>query len=264
MLEIKDLNVIFHQGTINENHVLKDINLTIHDHDFITVIGSNGAGKSTLLNAICGSIEITKGEISLNGTLLNPLAEHQRALKIGRLFQDTKMGTAPSLSIEENIALAMSRGQKRLLGMAVRKKDQALFKEKLKDLSLNLEDRLRTPAGLLSGGQRQALALIMATIVPPQLLLLDEHTAALDPKSSQIILNLTEKIIKENQLPALMITHNIEHALKYGNRTIVLSQGRIIADLDQNQRSQMSVQNIMQLYKNEQDVLSDRILLGTF
>ncbi len=262
MLEIKNLNVVFNQGTVNENHVLKDISLTIHDHDFITVIGSNGAGKSTLLNAICGSVEAT-GDLVLNGTLLNPLLEHQRALKIGRLFQDTKTGTAPSLTIEENLALAMSRGQKRLFGLALRKKDQALFKEKLKTLNLNLEDRLTTPAGLLSGGQRQALALIMATIVPPQLLLLDEHTAALDPKSSQIILKLTDQIIKENKLSALMITHNIEHALSYGNRTIVLSHGKIIADLNQQQRSQMTVQDIMQLYKNENDVLSDRVLLGS-
>lgn len=262
MLKLENVSITFNANTVNERKALQNVNLDINDGDFITVIGSNGAGKSTLMNAISGTYRIDQGRVYLDDRNITNLKEHHRATMIGRLFQDPLRGTAPNMTIEENLGLAYSRGKRRSLMPGIRKKDLSFFQEKLKDLDLGLEERMKTPVGLLSGGQRQALTLLMATIVTPKLLLLDEHTAALDPKTAEKVMELTDKIVKNDNITTLMITHNIQNALKYGNKTLVMSQGRVILVLEGDERKNMTVEKLMKLYSdNADDAMSDKMLL---
>ena len=231
MLELKDVSVIFNEGTVNEKVALSDINLKLNTGDFVTIIGSNGAGKSTLFQAISGAVETKSGSILLNDRDITFEPEYKRSRVIGRLFQDPLKGTAPNMTIEENLHLSNQRGKHFSLSlMSHRYRDT--FKKALKELDLGLEDRLEAKVGLLSGGQRQALTLLMATLVTPELLLLDEHTAALDPKTAEKVLELSKKIVNENNITTLMITHNMEDALKYGNKTMIMKDGKIIAKSD--------------------------------
>ncbi len=262
MLKLENVCITFNANTVNERKALQNINLSIENGDFITVIGSNGAGKSTLMNAISGTYRIDQGKILLDDKNITNLKEHQRAKIVGRLFQDPLRGTAPNMTIEENLGLAYSRGKRRSLFPGIRKKDVSYFKEKLAELDLGLEERMKTPVGLLSGGQRQALTLLMATIVTPKLLLLDEHTAALDPKTADKVMGLTDRIVKKDNITTLMITHNIPNALKYGNKTLVMSQGKVILVLQGEERKNMTVEKLMKLYSdNADDVMSDKMLL---
>ncbi len=262
MLKIEQVNITFNKNTVNERRALQDINLTLESGDFVTVIGSNGAGKSTLLNVISGTYEADSGKILLDGKDITYLKEHRRARKIGRLFQDPLKGTAPHMTIEENLGLAYSRGKKRGFSMGVKKSDEEFFREKLRALNLGLEDRLKTPMGLLSGGQRQAVTLLMATIVTPALLLLDEHTAALDPKTAEQVMRLTDEIVKEHKITTLMITHNIKNALEYGNKTLVMSQGKALMMLEGEERADMTVEKLMELYSSTaEDSFSDKMIL---
>lgn len=263
MLRLENVNITFNKNTANERKALQHIYLDVKDGDFVTVIGSNGAGKSTLMNAVSGSYETDSGRIFLADKEITHLKEHQRAKFIGRLFQDPLRGTAPNMTIEENLGLAYSRGKRRSLTIGIRKKDVQFFREKLSELDLGLEDRMKTPVGLLSGGQRQALTLLMATIVTPKLLLLDEHTAALDPKTAEKVMTITDKIVKENNITTLMITHNISNAIEYGNKTIVMSQGKLLLNIEGEQRANMTVEKLMKLYSDTaEDQLSDKMILG--
>lgn len=257
MLEVNKVNVIFNPGTIHEKHALKDIDFILNDGDFVTIIGSNGAGKSTLFNAISGNVEINSGLIKNNGQIITYLKDYKRARFIGRLYQDPFQGTAPNLSIIQNLGLAYSRGKKQSLSLAISKKDRQFFYETLKRLDLGLEERMDTPVRLLSGGQRQALTLLMATVVTPSLLLLDEHTAALDPKTSIQIMDLTNKIIAENNITTMMITHNIEDAFKYGNKTFVMNNGQIVFVLEGASRNDMKIEDVLKLYSTYNIAISD-------
>lgn len=262
MLRLDNVSVTFNANTVNERKALKNINLKLDSGDFVTVIGSNGSGKSTLMNAVCGSCKIDSGRIFIGDKNITYAKEHKRAKLIGRLFQDPLKGTAPNMTIEENLGLAYSRGKKRSLSIGISKKDLKLFREKLAELDIGLEDRMKTPVGLLSGGQRQALTLLMATIVTPKLLLLDEHTAALDPVTADKVMSITEKIVKENNITTLMITHNVSNALEYGNKTLVLSQGNILAYIEGDERANMSISKIMEIYAaSSGDNLTDKMLL---
>lgn len=261
MLRLENVSVTFNANTVNERKALKNINLKLDSGDFVTVIGSNGSGKSTLMNAVCGSCNIDSGKIFVGGKNITYAKEHRRARYIGRLFQDPLKGTAPNMTIEENLGLAYSRGKKRSLSIGISNKDLKLFRDKLAELDIGLEDRMKTPVGLLSGGQRQALTLLMATIVTPQLLLLDEHTAALDPVTADKVMSITEKIVKDNNITTLMITHNVSNALEYGNKTLVLSQGNILAYIEGEERANMSLSKIMELYADSSgDTLTDKML----
>lgn len=224
--------------------VLKDINLTINDEDFITIIGSNGSGKSTLLNVIAGSLQPTSGKIYLNNEDITKLKEHKRAKYISRVFQDVTLGTIGDISIEENLAIALKRGERRTLKWALKKENLKLYQDKLSPLNLNLETRLKQQIKNLSGGQRQAITLLMATLKKPDILLLDEHTAALDPKTSNKIMKLTNELIYENKLTAIMITHNMKDAIKYGNRLIMISNGRIIFDANKEEKEKLTVDDL--------------------
>ena len=248
MLDLKDVSITFHPGTVNERKALDHVSLHLDPGDFVCVLGSNGAGKSTLLNAVSGTLPIDEGSIILDGMDLSKKAEHIRSRYIGRLFQDPMKGTAPDMSIMENLGLAYSRGKRMSLSKAIRKKDHQYFFERLKALNLGLEERMTQPVGLLSGGQRQALTLLMSTIVTPKLLLLDEHTAALDPKTAAEVMDLTQRIIEEHSITTLMITHNLRQALEYGNKTIIMNEGRIVAMLEGEQKRNMSVQQLLELY----------------
>ena len=225
MLKLEHLYKTFNPGTINQKVALSDLSLHLNPGDFVTVIGGNGAGKSTMLNAIAGVWAVDSGRIILDGQDVTALPEHKRAKFIGRVFQDPMMGTAPNMQLEENLALAMRRGQGRGLGWGVTKAEREVYREKLKTLNLGLEDRMTVKVGLLSGGQRQALTLLMASLQKPKLLLLDEHTAALDPATAAKVLELSDRIVAENQLTALMITHNMTDAIKHGNRLIMMNEG---------------------------------------
>lgn len=262
-LELKQINKTFEMGTVNENHVLKNLDFTVNKGDFITVIGGNGAGKSTLLNTIAGSFPIDSGEIQLDGQDITSLKAYARASNISRVFQDSKMGTASRLTIEENLSIALKRGQKRGLNYGIRKEQRELFQQELIQLDLGLENRLKTDAGLLSGGQRQALTLLMATIVTPKLLLLDEHTAALDPKTSEMVLDITDKIVNEKKITTLMITHSMDQALTYGNRLIMMNQGQIVVDVSGEEKEQLSVNDLLKLFKERSgtDATEDAMLL---
>jgi putative ABC transport system ATP-binding protein len=262
VLEIKNLHQCFARGTVNENHVLKGIDLTLEAGEFVTIIGGNGAGKSTLLNSIAGSIPITEGQLFLNGEDVTKQTVTKRSKRVSRVFQDPKMGTAVRLTVEENLALAMKRGQHRGFRSGVKARDREFFKERLATLGLNLETRLNTEIGMLSGGQRQAITLLMATLQRPDLILLDEHTAALDPKTSITVLELTEKLIQELELTAFMVTHNMEDAIRYGNRLIMLHQGKIAVDIRGEEKANLTVPELMELFQqNSGAVVKDDALL---
>lgn len=248
MLDLKDLCLTFYPGTVNEKVALDHVSFHVEEGDFISVLGTNGAGKSTLLNVISGSLSNDSGSIILDGEDISSYPEYKRAKKIGRLFQDPLKGTAPNMTIEENLGLAYSRGKRTTLSRAIKKGDRSFFIEKLKELNLGLEERITTNVGLLSGGQRQALTLLMATIVTPKLLLLDEHTAALDPKTATQVMEITDKIVKEHNITTLMITHNMRQALEYGNKTIILNEGKIVKVLEGEERKSTTVEDLLQMY----------------
>ena len=257
MLELKGVSMTFNMGTVNEKKALIDIDFTIEDGDFITVIGGNGAGKSTLLNVIAGVYLPEKGSVVLGGRDITRLPEHKRAKYLGRVFQDPMMGTAASMEIQENMALANRRGKMRGLRWGVGKKEKAFFKQKLEFLGLGLEDRMTAKVGLLSGGQRQALTLLMATLKRPELLLLDEHTAALDPKTAARVLDVTEELTSGEKLTTLMITHNMKDAIRYGNRLIMMHEGRIIYDVRGEEKSKLTVADLLDKFK----IQSDKMLM---
>ncbi len=246
MLKISHISKTFNPGTVNEKKALTDLSLHLAPGDFVTIIGANGAGKSTLFNAIAGSFFTDSGSITLDGEDITFLPEYKRARRIGRLFQDPMSGSAPGMTIEENLALAAGHGG---WFAHVGSADRELFREKLSQLGMGLEDRLRQPVGLLSGGQRQALTLMMATIIPPKLLLLDEHTAALDPGTAEKVLELTKKIVADNKLTCLMITHNMQSALELGNRTLMMDSGRIILDVGNEERNGLTVDDLLERFK---------------
>ena len=260
MLSIKNISKTFNPGTVNEKLAIDKLSLEVNTGDFISIIGANGAGKSTLFNAIAGVFYTDEGTISLDGEDITLMSEHIRARKIGRLFQDPLKGTAPDMSIEENLSLAAGGGG---WLSTINKKERNLFREKVSMLNMGLEDRMDHPVGLLSGGQRQALTLMMATINPPKLLLLDEHTAALDPATSDKVLELTEKIVKDNKLTCLMITHNMHTALELGNRTLMMNQGNIIYDVSGKERKNTTVNDLLNMFKNKsgKELDNDRMLL---
>lgn len=264
MLEIKNAVKIFAPGTPNEFKALNGLNLTLEDGEFVTIIGSNGAGKSTLFNAICGNFWLDEGHVYLDGEDISYQSEHKRARTIGRIFQDPMKGTAPHLTIEENLALAYSRSKRGGLRVAVTKKEREMFRNALKDFGMGLEERMNTKVGLLSGGQRQVVTLLMATIVPPKLLLLDEHTAALDPATAEKVMEITKKIVAEQHLTTLMITHNIKSALETGNRTIMMDAGEVIFDMDEEERKDMTVEELLKKYsmKKHEEFATDRVLFS--
>lgn len=263
MLDVKNLSKTFAPGTVNEHKALDNINLRLDDGDFVTIVGSNGAGKSTLFNMLCGTYAQDRGTILLDDLDISNMPEHKRAKYIGRVFQDPMKGTAPNMTIEENLALAYSRAGSSYLSLAVSNKKKKMFAEKLAAFDMGLEDRMKTKIGLLSGGQRQVVTLLMCTIVTPKLLLLDEHTAALDPMTANKVMEITNNIVKENNITTLMITHNMTQALKTGNRTVMMDSGNIIIDLNQKEREGMTVPDLLELYKNKEnkDFDNDRILL---
>lgn len=263
MLEIKNLSKTFLKGTPNEHKALDGISLSLDKGEFVTVIGSNGAGKSTLFNAIAGEFLCDGGKIVLDGKNITYQKEYIRAKDIGRLFQDPMRGTAPDLTIEENLALVYSKATRRLFSPALKKRDVEFFREKLLKLNMGLEDRLKTKMGQLSGGQRQAVTLMMSTLVTPKLLLLDEHTAALDPLTAEKVLDITQRIVAENSITTMMITHNIKSALKLGTRTIMLEGGKTVLDLKGDERNNMTVQDLLGLYrqKSGKELDNDRMLL---
>ena len=262
MLQISHISKTFNPGTVNEKKALNGVDLHLDGGDFVTILGSNGAGKSTLFGAIAGSFVVDEGTIRLDGQNITSLPDYKRSKFIGRLFQDPLKGTAPSMTIEENLALAYLRAsEKRSPFSVVTAKDRAGFREKLAQLELGLEDRMDHPVGLLSGGQRQALTLLMATLVTPKLLLLDEHTAALDPATAEKVLALTKKIVAENHITCLMITHNIPSALSLGNRTIMMNNGRIALELAGAERENMRREEVWRVF-HEQGVSNDRILFS--
>lgn len=264
MLKLEHLYKTFNPGTINEKIALSDLSLHLKPGDFVTVIGGNGAGKSTMLNAIAGVWAVDSGRIILDGEDITALPEHRRAKLIGRVFQDPMMGTAPNMQLEENLALALRRGQRRGLSWGVTKAERDIYREKLKSLNLGLEDRMTVKVGLLSGGQRQALTLLMASLRKPKLLLLDEHTAALDPSTAAKVLELSDRIVAENQLTAMMITHNMSDAIRHGNRLIMMNEGSIILDISGEEKKKLTKQMLMEKFAQVAgtQVDSDQVLLS--
>ena len=264
MLKITGLEKTFEAGTINEKKALCGIDLTLSEGDFVTVIGGNGAGKSTLLNAIAGVFPIDQGHIFLGDQEITRLPEHKRARLLGRVFQDPMMGTAADMGLQENLALAYRRGQHRTLKWGITKLERAFFREQLLQLELGLEHRMATKAGLLSGGQRQALTLLMATLKKPNLLLLDEHTAALDPKTAAKVLELSDKIIAEHHLTAMMVTHNMRDAIRHGNRLIMMDGGRIILDISGEEKKRLTVEELLERFQQVSGagMDNDRMLLS--
>lgn len=264
MLEIKHISKTFNEGTVNEKKAIQDLSITINDGDFITVIGGNGAGKSTLLNLISGTYMIDSGNIILNGDDISKQKEYKRAARIGRVFQDPMTGTCADLTIEENFSIAKRRGKLRTLKMGLTSKEKEEYRDLLKSLNLGLENRLTSKVGLLSGGQRQALTLLMATLVKPELLLLDEHTAALDPKTASRVLSLTDELVRKDNLTTLMITHNMKDAIKYGNRLIMMSEGKIILDVRDEEKEKLTVSDLLSIFEKETgfEMTNDRALLS--
>ena len=248
MLDLQHISKTFNPGTVNAKTALRDLSLTLHEGDFVTVIGGNGAGKSTMLNAVAGSFSVDTGRIMIDGTDVTHLPEHKRAAFIGRVFQDPMMGTAPTMQIEENLALAARRGQRRGLKWGVTNAEREEYHEKLKMLGLGLEDRMTAKVGLLSGGQRQALTLLMASLKRPKLLLLDEHTAALDPTTAAKVQELSDKIVEENGLTAMMITHNMTDAIRHGNRLIMMNEGRIILDIAGEEKKKLTKRDLLERF----------------
>lgn len=263
MLQLKKATKVFNRDSVNEKRALHQLDLQLAAGDFVTIIGSNGAGKSTLLNAIAGLWFLDEGKIYLDGTDITNMPDYKRAGLIGRVFQDPMVGTAASMTIEENLALAAKRGHSRGLKKGINKSLRSRIKEELSRLGLGLEDRLSTPVGLLSGGQRQALTLLMATFQQPRLLLLDEHTAALDPKTGEKVLSLTEELVAESGLTTLMVTHNIVDSLKVGNRTIMMHEGQIVLDIKGKEREEMTPQDVLRLFERNsgKQLANDRMLL---
>ena len=264
MLEINNIYKTFNVGTVNQKTALNGVSLHLKEGDFCTVIGGNGAGKSTLLNAVAGVWPVDQGTISIGGVDLTHMPEHKRAKYIGRVFQDPMMGTAASMQIEENLALAARRGKSRTLRSMITKADREEYVERLKILDLGLEERLTSKVGLLSGGQRQALTLLMASLVKPKLLLLDEHTAALDPKTAAKVLDATEKIVSRDNLTTLMITHNMKDAIAHGNRLIMMYNGKIVIDVAGEDKKKLTVPQLLELFSkvSGSDEASDKLLLS--
>ena len=264
MLEIKNIHKTFNKGTINEKKALDGVNLNLNPGDFVTIIGGNGAGKSTTLNAVAGTWLVDEGNIVIDGVDITRLPEHKRAVYLGRVFQDPMTGTASTMSIEENMAIAARRGQRRGLRWGISRKEREEFKKKLGALGLGLEERISTKVGLLSGGQRQAVTLLMAAIKKPKLLLLDEHTAALDPKTAKKVLEISDKIIEENQLTAMMVTHNMKDAIAHGNRLIMIHEGRIIYDVSGEEKRQLHVSDLLKKFEEVSggELDNDRMMLG--
>jgi putative ABC transport system ATP-binding protein len=256
VLKVNGISKTFNPGTINEKRALTDLTLHLRPGDFCTVIGGNGAGKSTLLNMIAGVWPVDGGSIVLDGQDVTAIPEHKRAAQIGRVFQDPMMGTAPDMQLEENLALALRRGQKRGFKWHIRHEEREMYREKLASLGLGLEDRLTAKVGLLSGGQRQACTLLMATIKKPKLLLLDEHTAALDPSTAAKVLDLTEKIVGESALTTLMITHNLKDAIRCGNRLIMMNEGRIVLDIEGEAKKNLTKRELMDRFESDRMLLS--------
>ncbi len=264
MLEIKNVYKTFNPGTVNQKVALNDLNLTLEDGDFVTVIGGNGAGKSTMLNAVAGVWPVDMGKIIIDGKDITRLPEHKRAAYIGRVFQDPMMGTAATMQIDENLALAARRGAGRTLRIGITKKENAEYHELLKTLGLGLEDRMTSKVGLLSGGQRQAVTLLMATLKKPKLLLLDEHTAALDPKTAAKVLALSDRIVEENGLTTMMVTHNMKDAIVHGNRLIMMYDGRIVIDVSGEEKKKLTVPDLLALFSkvSGSDEADDKLLLS--
>ena len=264
MLELLHIRKTFNPGTVNAKVALDDLNLKLNEGDFVTVIGGNGAGKSTMLNAIAGVFAVDEGQILIDGKDVTRLPEHKRAALLGRVFQDPMMGTAPTMQIEENLALAARRGQRRGLKWRITRTERADYKELLRMLDLGLEDRMAEKVGMLSGGQRQALTLLMASLRSPRLLMLDEHTAALDPRTAAKVLALSDKIVEENGLTTLMVTHNMKDAIAHGNRLIMMNAGRVVVDVAGEEKKKLTVADLMDLFTKASgsDEANDKLLLG--
>ncbi|HIV85747.1 MAG TPA: ABC transporter ATP-binding protein [Candidatus Monoglobus merdigallinarum] len=248
MIELSAIDKIFNHGTIDEKVLFNNFELKVGDGEFVAVIGSNGSGKTTLLNIISGSAEVDGGKILLDGQEINKMKDYKRAFKIGRVFQDPAMGTCPSMTIWENLSIADNKGKRFGLSFGLNRARKDFYQTQLESLGMGLENRLNAPAGTLSGGQRQALAMIMATLVRPDLLLLDEHTAALDPKAADIVMELTDKLVREKKITSLMVTHNLRYAVEYGTRTIMLHEGRIIMDVSGDERADMKIDNYLKVF----------------
>ena len=264
MLKLDNIHKTFNPGTINEKIALNGVNLTLNEGDFVTVIGGNGAGKSTTLNAIAGVWPIDSGKIYIGGDDVTKLSEHKRAKYLGRVFQDPMTGTATTMSIEENMAIAARRGEKRGLSWGITHQERDTYREMLKALDLGLEDRLTSKVGLLSGGQRQAITLLMASIKKPKLLLLDEHTAALDPKTAAKVLEISDKIIAENHLTAMMVTHNIKDAIVHGNRLIMMHEGKVILNISGEEKKKLTVEDLLHQFEkvSGEEFANDKALLS--
>ena len=264
MLNIQNIFKTFNPGTVNEKKALQGVSLHLQPGDFVTVIGGNGAGKSTLMNSVSGAYEVDEGKIFIDGVDVTALPEHKRAKYLGRVFQDPMKGTAPDMEIAENLAIAARRSTKRRFVWGVRKAEREQYRRMLADLELGLEDRLREKVGLLSGGQRQAVTLLMASLSRPKLLLLDEHTAALDPKTAAKVLELTDKIVTENKLTTLMITHNMRDAIAHGNRLIMLHEGRVVVDVEGDEKALLTVEDLLALFVKASGKLftDDRAILA--
>ena len=264
MLKIENVVKTFNAGTVNEKVALKGLNLHLKEGDFVTVIGGNGAGKSTMLNAVAGVWGVDSGSITIGGVDVTALPEYKRAQYIGRVFQDPMMGTAANMQIEENLALAARRGKPRTLRIGITKAEREDYREQLKILDLGLEDRMTAKVGLLSGGQRQALTLLMATLQKPKLLLLDEHTAALDPKTAAKVLEATEKIVQKNHLTTMMITHNMRDAIAHGNRLIMMYDGHIVVDVSGEEKKNLTVEQLLNLFSQASgsNEVDDKLVLG--
>ena len=264
MLELKNISKTFNPGTVNEKRALKNVSLTLEDGDFVTVIGGNGAGKSTMLNAIAGVWPVDQGQILIDNQDVTKLPEYKRAAFLGRVFQDPMNGTAATMGIEENLALALRRGQSRTLRVGIKNQEREVYKRLLATLGLGLEERLTSKVGLLSGGQRQALTLLMATLKKPKLLLLDEHTAALDPKTAAKVLETTEMIVNRDKLTTLMITHNMKDAIVHGNRLIMMYDGKIVIDVSGEEKKKLTVPQLLELFSkvSGSDEADDKLLLS--
>ena len=264
MLELKNISKTFFPGTVHEKTALDNLSLTLHEGDFVTVIGGNGAGKSTMLNAIAGTFSVDSGSILIDGKDVTRLPEFKRAALLGRVFQDPMMGTAPTMQIQENLALAARRGKHRGLKWGITPQEEQEYYQKLKDLDLGLEDRMKAKVGLLSGGQRQALTLLMAALQKPKLLLLDEHTAALDPRTAAKVLELSDKIVEENHLTTMMITHNMKDAIAHGNRLIMMDAGHVVLDISGEEKKKLTVSDLLNLLSKASgtEANDDKLLLS--
>ena len=264
MLELKNISKTFFPGTVHEKTALDNLSLTLHEGDFVTVIGGNGAGKSTMLNAIAGTFSVDSGSILIDGKDVTRLPEFKRAALLGRVFQDPMMGTAPTMQIQENLALAARRGKHRGLKWGITPQEEQEYYQKLKDLDLGLENRMKAKVGLLSGGQRQALTLLMAALQKPKLLLLDEHTAALDPRTAAKVLELSDKIVEENHLTTMMITHNMKDAIAHGNRLIMMDAGHVVLDISGEEKKKLTVSDLLTLFSKASgtEANDDKLLLS--